>query len=58
MLKAFEETEKEIVSSYYWKDTFCRNCNLTKSLAFKKGMRIDEHSCPRCECRELEIQKS
>ena len=58
----YKPTAKEITTigeedKFYWLLVFCSNCNLNKSLAFRKGDRVEDHSCPNCDNRTLHISR-
>lgn len=39
---------------YYWIQVFCSNCGYKGLTGFVKGVRLDEHACPKCEIKTLE----
>lgn len=54
-LTAYEAAPEEEADSYYWKMVECMNCGMQHSLAFRKGHRISEHSCPDCDVEDLKL---
>jgi len=50
---ALEEVPEKDKKKYYWIWVECENCGLQAALAFEKGQKINQHKCPKCECKTL-----
>lgn len=47
---ALSQLPAEYEYDYYGLKVNCKNCHLSQTLYFTKGVLVSEHSCPNCGC--------